>query len=86
MAGVEFDQDIHIAVGPEVVANHGAEKRQSSDAVLAAKLPDGLLGNWNFGSIHIIIPGRPPERCLWTTPGNCTMTLGTIARLWVTPA
>ena len=38
--GVELDEHVHVAVGSEVIAQHGLEERELSDLVTAAQLGD----------------------------------------------
>jgi hypothetical protein len=42
MAGQELDKDVHIAVGREVVAQHGPKQRQAGDMVPPAERRHGL--------------------------------------------
>jgi hypothetical protein len=42
---LEFDQDIKVAVGPEVVAERRAEDGQSADVIPAAEIGQGIARN-----------------------------------------
>jgi hypothetical protein len=41
VAGQELDEDIHVAVGSEVVAQHGPKQRQAGDVVPLAERRHG---------------------------------------------
>lgn len=41
-AGLELDEDVDVAVGAEVIAEHGAEESEAPDAVAAAEVGEGL--------------------------------------------
>jgi hypothetical protein len=38
MAGLVLDEDVEVAVGPEVVAQDGAEQGEAADVALAAEI------------------------------------------------
>src|SRR4051794_33936718 len=42
VTGLEFHQDVDVALRPEIVPENGAEERQSADVVVAAEIDDLL--------------------------------------------
>ena len=60
----EFDEDVDVACGREVVAEDGAEEGELADVVAAAKRGDGFLGP-GYGQIansHATIMARAVAR------------------------
>jgi hypothetical protein len=52
MAGLELDQDIRVAVGAEVLPQHGPEEGELPDVVATAELLYGGSGNVKLGTLH----------------------------------
>src|SRR5512136_241818 len=50
VAGLELDQDVYVALRPEVVAQDGAEECQAPDMMAPAKVGDAILVDGDAGS------------------------------------
>lgn len=77
---IEFNQHVHVAVGPEVIAQDGAEQSESPNMVPATELANDTRGNCNPPSLHILNQGRPLQGSRGSLPTfrhDCTMTHST---------
>ena len=48
---LEFDEDVHVAICPEIIAQHGAEQSKPANVVAPAELSDSVLRNIKLASV-----------------------------------